>query len=227
MSLHRRLSRSTNRQLPSLSTNTHQQYPLNKHTADENGTKDDNLQNTTKNACISSGMDDLIQTMTPLESFSAKPAKTSSNITFQPAMRLWCICAVFAANIFGYHLRLNDVGSFTTITNKESSESADDFSTRGDSADEPEQSTEGLSAPPPPKHIPFPEVPQSSELINELLMFGYTVLATSLQFLHLYRTVWWLPESHTRYAMVNTYDFPTLFIILKCFFFFIAEFLFN
>lgn len=210
MSLHRRLSRSTNRQLPTLSTSSFpQQYPL-KHTADENGTKDDNLQNT-KNACISSGMDDLFQTMTPLESFSAKPK--TSNITFQPAMRLWCICAVFAANIFGYNLRLNDVGSFTTINNKESSESADDFGTRGDSADEPEQSTEGLSAPPPPKHIPFPEVPQSSELINELLMFGYTVLATSLQFLHLYRTVWWLPESHTRYAMVNL-RFSSIFIII-------------
>lgn len=73
-----------------------------------------------------------------------------------------------------------------------------------DSDSEPELSTDELVPPPPPKHIPFPDVPQSSEMLNELLMFGYTALATSLQFLHLYRTVWWLPESHTKYAVVKT-----------------------
>lgn len=58
------------------------------------------------------------------------------------------------------------------------------------------------SAPAPPKHIPFPDIPQNSELLNEFLMFAYTALAASMQFLHLYRSVWWLPESHSKHAMV-------------------------
>lgn len=60
-----------------------------------------------------------------------------------------------------------------------------------------------FSPPPPPKHIPFPEVPQTSEIFNELVMFVYTSLAASMQFLHLYRTVWWLPDSHSSHALVT------------------------
>lgn len=62
-----------------------------------------------------------------------------------------------------------------------------------------------FSPPPPPKHIPFPDVPQTSEIFNELVMFVYTSLAASMQFLHLYRTVWWLPDSHTSHALVRIY----------------------
>lgn len=58
-------------------------------------------------------------------------------------------------------------------------------------------------APPPPKHIPFPEMPQTSEIFNELVMFVYTSVAAAMQFLHLYRTVWWLPDSHTSHALVR------------------------
>lgn len=54
-----------------------------------------------------------------------------------------------------------------------------------------------------PKHIRFPDVPYSSELVNELMIFAYTLIATAMQFLHLYRTVWWLPESNTNQAMVK------------------------
>lgn len=56
---------------------------------------------------------------------------------------------------------------------------------------------------PQPKHIRFPDVPYSSELVNELMIFMYTMIATAMQFLHLYRTVWWLPESNTSQTMVN------------------------
>lgn len=59
------------------------------------------------------------------------------------------------------------------------------------------------SYPPPPKHIPFPDVPSNSDFINEFLIFAYTLLAASMQFLHLYRTVWWLPESYTNQTMVS------------------------
>lgn len=52
-----------------------------------------------------------------------------------------------------------------------------------------------------PKHTRFPDVPYSSELVNELMIFLYTMIATAMQFLHLYRTVWWLPESNTSQTM--------------------------
>lgn len=58
------------------------------------------------------------------------------------------------------------------------------------------------SYPPPPKHISFPDLPNSSEVSNEFFIFSYTLLAASMQFLHLYRTVWWLPDSYTNTAMV-------------------------
>lgn len=63
----------------------------------------------------------------------------------------------------------------------------------------------GLSNyPAQPKHIRFPDVPYSSELVNELMIFLYTMFATAMQFLHLYRTVFWLPESNTNgQTMVN------------------------
>lgn len=73
--------------------------------------------------------------------------------------------------------------------------------------------------PAPPKHIPFPDVPQNSELLNELVMFVYTSLAASMQFLHLYRTVWWLPESHSSHALVNLNNTYKLIKSTKCVFF--------
>lgn len=54
-----------------------------------------------------------------------------------------------------------------------------------------------------PKHVPFPNVEHSSELVNEFLIFGFTIIASATQFLHLYRTVWWLPNSYTRQAVVS------------------------
>lgn len=41
--------------------------------------------------------------------------------------------------------------------------------------------------PAPPKHISFPDVPNSSDLANEFFVFAYTLLAAAMQFLHLYR----------------------------------------
>ncbi|XP_047103018.1 transmembrane protein 39A isoform X1 [Schistocerca piceifrons] len=52
-----------------------------------------------------------------------------------------------------------------------------------------------------PKHIPVPSIPQDGSMIFEMLMFIFTVVSSFLQFLHLYRTVWWLPQSHTKYTM--------------------------
>lgn len=66
-----------------------------------------------------------------------------------------------------------------------------------------------------PKHIRFPDVPYSSELINELMIFVYTIIATAMQFLHLYRTVWWLPESNTNQTMVRTIPFTCQLLYTK------------
>lgn len=52
-----------------------------------------------------------------------------------------------------------------------------------------------------PRHIPVPSLPQDSSVLFEVVMFTFTAMATFLQFLHLYRSVWWLPQSYTRYSM--------------------------
>lgn len=75
-----------------------------------------------------------------------------------------------------------------------------------------------FAAPPPPKHIPFPDVPQPSEITAELILFMYTALAASAQFLHLYRSVWWLPDSNSTQPVVSPtpslpYDLPRGFIL--------------
>ncbi|XP_067627803.1 transmembrane protein 39A [Eurosta solidaginis] len=57
---------------------------------------------------------------------------------------------------------------------------------------------------PMPKHIPFPDYPNSSELINELVMFLFITFAAAMQFINIYRTLWWLPESNIKHT-VNVY----------------------
>lgn len=61
---------------------------------------------------------------------------------------------------------------------------------------------QGLEQPPAPKHFPFPNTPVDDDLFFEALMFCFTITAASLQFLHLYRSVWWLPHSYNSQAMV-------------------------
>lgn len=55
-----------------------------------------------------------------------------------------------------------------------------------------------------PKHVPIPDIPADSELLFELITLIYTAMALGLQYLNLYRTVWWLPHSHVKYA-INFY----------------------
>lgn len=52
-----------------------------------------------------------------------------------------------------------------------------------------------------PKHIPFPYIPQDGAFLFEAMTFIFTLVATGLQFLNLYRTAWWLPHSYTNQAM--------------------------
>lgn len=71
----------------------------------------------------------------------------------------------------------------------------------------PINETKCTDSPVPPKHIPFPPIPQDGELLFETMSFAFTLVATGLQFLNLYRTVWWLPNSFTTTAMVSVLMF--------------------
>lgn len=48
----------------------------------------------------------------------------------------------------------------------------------------------------------MPALPHDSNIMFEIIMFVYTGTAVFLQFLHLYRSVWWLPNSNANHAMV-------------------------
>lgn len=75
-------------------------------------------------------------------------------------------------------------------------------STSCDSEDKPVTFDENSIYTPLPKHIPFPDVPSSSEIFNEFYIFLFSLIAAGAQFMHLYRTVWWLPDSYTNHTIV-------------------------
>lgn len=54
-----------------------------------------------------------------------------------------------------------------------------------------------------PKHAHVPHIPVEGELSFALLAFLFSVTSMALQYLHLYKTVWWLPHSHAEYAIVS------------------------
>lgn len=56
----------------------------------------------------------------------------------------------------------------------------------------------------PPKHMTIPDIPRISELGFETLMLVFSLMSLALQYLNIYRTIFWLPHSHTKYAMVRT-----------------------
>lgn len=60
-----------------------------------------------------------------------------------------------------------------------------------------------LEPPAAPKHFPFPNTPMDNDFFFEAFMCFFAICTTALQFLHLYRSVWWLPNSYTRLAMVS------------------------
>ena len=70
--------------------------------------------------------------------------------------------------------------------------------------------TEGRKEPDPacplsyPQAVPIPDIPHDSSFTFEVIVFFYTAASLGLQYLNLYRTVWWLPHSYTSQA-VNFY----------------------
>lgn len=54
------------------------------------------------------------------------------------------------------------------------------------------------------KHLQFvTSFSQKNEIVNEFILFIFTLIAASSQFVHLYRSVWWFPDSYTNYTVVS------------------------
>ena len=53
------------------------------------------------------------------------------------------------------------------------------------------------------KHLCITFPPADHKLLHETVFLLFSVCAFFLQLLHLYRTVWWLPQSYTHHAVVN------------------------
>lgn len=53
------------------------------------------------------------------------------------------------------------------------------------------------------KHISISYAASDPTLVYESVVLFFSLSAFFLQLLHLYRTVWWLPQSYTQYAVVN------------------------
>ena len=53
------------------------------------------------------------------------------------------------------------------------------------------------------RHMPLPDIPRLSVLSFEALMCLFSIICLAAHYLNIYRTVFWQPHSHTRYAMVG------------------------
>jgi len=54
-----------------------------------------------------------------------------------------------------------------------------------------------------PRHVHLPEIPLDNNVLFELLVFVYSAVVLGLQYVNLYKTVWWLPHSSARYGLVR------------------------
>ncbi|CAG9773024.1 unnamed protein product [Ceutorhynchus assimilis] len=70
-----------------------------------------------------------------------------------------------------------------------------------------------MEAPDLPKHFPFPSLFSDSDLFFDFIMALYAFTGTGIQFMHLYRSVWWLPNSFTQNA-INFYLIDVNLVIL-------------
>ncbi|KAI7685898.1 hypothetical protein SSS_05357 [Sarcoptes scabiei] len=55
-----------------------------------------------------------------------------------------------------------------------------------------------------PEHVDLPELSDENELLYEMQTIVIFIIAMSTQYLNLYRTFWWMPDTYRRYAMVNS-----------------------
>jgi len=54
-----------------------------------------------------------------------------------------------------------------------------------------------------PRHVQLPDIPVDNNVLFELLVFMYSALVLGLQYINLYKTVWWLPHSSAHYGLVR------------------------
>lgn len=54
-----------------------------------------------------------------------------------------------------------------------------------------------------PRHVQLPDIPIDNNVLFELLVFIYSALVLGLQYINLYKTVWWLPHSSAHYGLVS------------------------
>lgn len=52
-----------------------------------------------------------------------------------------------------------------------------------------------------PKHAHIPWIPADTNLSFELMMYIFGFIVMCLQYINLYKTVWWLPHSHANYGL--------------------------
>ncbi|KAJ8314441.1 hypothetical protein KUTeg_006591 [Tegillarca granosa] len=66
-----------------------------------------------------------------------------------------------------------------------------------------------------PKHSHLPEIPGNSNMSFEAMMYMFGVIVMGLQYINLYKTVWWLPHSHANYAL-NFYLIDPYLVSFLC-----------
>jgi len=70
-----------------------------------------------------------------------------------------------------------------------------------------------------PRHVQLPDIPIDNNILFELLVFIYSAVVLGLQYINLYKTVWWLPHSSAHYGLVryishsSLYDFLDRYIL--------------
>jgi len=63
-----------------------------------------------------------------------------------------------------------------------------------------------------PRHVHLPDIPLDNSVFFELLVFFYSAMVLGLQYVNLYKTVWWLPHSSASYAVVRYASHRSCFI---------------
>ncbi|KAH7708732.1 transmembrane protein 39b, partial [Aphelenchoides avenae] len=106
-------------------------------------------------------------------------------------------------------------------------EKSDQKRTPNGPTDSPAASGDALQSHPPQANKIWADLPQcQGELFYACMLSLYSVLALFLQYLNLYKTLWWLPKSHWHYSvklhMINPYLLSVIGLMLglratKCF----------
>ncbi|KAK3090513.1 hypothetical protein FSP39_012398 [Pinctada imbricata] len=66
-----------------------------------------------------------------------------------------------------------------------------------------------------PKHCQLPEIPGFSNMTFEAMLYIFGIFSMALQYINLYKTVWWLPHSHANYAL-NFYLIDVHLVLFLC-----------